>query len=511
MDKDINVLRSRLRDSIDVGRAKRIQDLTRVLLAVKPTHYDMQGQPQGNGATTSGWSHFEPWRPSGKSYDRLNYLQNMLRIITAQTRAIDLNPQWINTEDELVATGRAEWWKWRAHGMDGLGGWKTDLDHCFADFAALGEGYVRLGLAKGAHGMATTVSHVHPLNLMTAPYAKYSNESPWVCFSTVYSVEEASERFPNFDFEAEAEASYHRTGIRTEGCRIVEYYDRASREGAVSYAAFADEVDGKVIDQGENPFGDVLPYQAFLGFIPSGSDQPIGLVATCQYVQRELERIDDDFRKKSQRDNLLGIPPELFNREDLEAYADGRRPEFLRLDAQYLNKTEDPSRHIVTVPRNGENADQKERRQELVSILQQLSGVSSLDMGTITGNQVTATEVSQVANRSQSQISYYAREFARGMQELAAKVGSIARDHDTDPFCVNVNGVPVWFNAGDVRLSSKVLFDGSLTAVLGDEDLILTDVNEKRDREGAKWLQVLQVTGQPLAWQKYLESQGIRG
>ena len=104
----------------------------------------------------------------------MNHIQNNLRILTAQTRAIDVAPQWVNTADDIVARARAEWWKWRSHGMDGLGGWKTDLDNAFSDFAALGEGYLRAGLTKGEKGNAVTVTHYHPLNILLDPYAKYS-------------------------------------------------------------------------------------------------------------------------------------------------------------------------------------------------------------------------------------------------------------------------------------------------------------------------------------------------
>ncbi len=395
--------------------------------------------------------------------------------------------------------------------MDGLGGWKTDLDNAFADFAALGEGYLRAGVVQGESGNAATITHYHPLNILLDPYAKYSNESRWVCFSTVFSKEEALEKFPKFDFDEHVAAHYQKTGVMLGGVRILEYFGRKSASSDfASYCAIAGGLSGQVILEEDNPFGDVLPYQAFLGFIPSGSDVPVGMVASCLYVQSELNRIDDDFRKKSQRDNLLGLPPELFNKDDLAAYGDGKRPEFLRLDAQYLNKSDDPSRHIVTVPRNGENPDQKERRQELFGMMQQLSGVSSLDMGQISGNDATATEVAQVASRGQAQVSYYSREFSRGIQELAVKVGKIAKSFDTEPFCFNMDGTPIWFNREDERLTSKKLFDGPLNVVIGDDELIMTDINSRRTREGQKWLQIYGVSQAPEAWRQYLISQGIK-
>lgn len=518
-DKSGTKLQAYLGQCIDPYRNQRLLQATRHLLALR---HD-EGEPRDDlaeynklvaesiGNAGSEWGHYDPFRPSIREYSRMNLIQNNLRILTAQTRAIDVAPQWVNTADDIVARARAEWWKWRSHGMDGLGGWKTDFDNAFSDFAALGEGYLRAGLTKGEKGNAVTVTHYHPLNIMLDPYAKYSNESRWVCFSTVYGREEAAERFPKFDFDAHVSAQYQRTGMTVDGVRIIEYFARKSVDSDMpSYCAMAGYLSGEVIDEDDNPFGDVLPYQSFLGFIPSGSDMPIGMVASCLYVQSELTRIDDDYRKKSERENLLGLPPELFNKDDLAAYADGKRPEFLRLDAQYLNKTDDPARHIITVPRNGENVDQKQRRQELFGMMQMLSGVSSLDMGQISGNDATATEIAQVAARGQSQVSFYSREFARGVQELAVKAAKIAKKFDTDPFCVNMDGVPIWYNSGDRRLTSQTLFDGPLNVVIGDEDLIMTDVNSKRMKEGQKWLQIFGVSQSPEAWRQYLLSQGIK-
>ena len=507
-----------LQMSVDAPRRYRLAEFTRNLLAIQTQDSkDVDGIMEYNQAVASSlaakgssWPHYEAYRPALREAIRLNHLQNNLRILTAQTRAIDVVPQWVNTPDDITSTARASWWAWRSQGMDSQGGWKTDLDNAFCDFAALGEGYLRIGLVDANDGAVVTVTHYHPLNVMLDPYAKYVNESRWVCFSTVMSKEECEDRFPDFDYDAHA-AQYQRLGVQLQGARIIEYFARPDKDdkNEITYMAIAQSLGGEIIEKGQNP-NDDLPLQAFLGFIPSGSDIPIGMVASTIYAQRELDMMDTDAKKKSQRDNLLGIPPDMFDKDDLQSYADGNRPEFMRLDENYMNKNPEPQKGLVTVPRNGENEDQKARREEYLNMMQQLSGVSSLDMGQISGNDATATEVSQVAARGQQQISFYSREFSRGIQELAPKVGKFAKKFDTAPFCVNFDGVPVWFNGKDKRLTSKKLFDGPLNCVIGDEDLIMTDVNSKRMKEGQKWLTVFQISQAPEAWRQYLLSQGIK-
>lgn len=515
-------LQTMLQSAIDQPRRLRLIQLTRALLALPdddtPTRVDNDQIDEYNrgvqttlNATGGVWSHYEPYRPSVREFSRINYIQNNLRILTAQTRTVDVCPQWVNTPTDSIEEARSAWWQWRSQGMDGLGGWKLDLDNAFSDFAGLGEGYLRCGVIDGAKGDACTVTHYHPLNVLLDPYAKYPGESRWVCFSTIMSKEESECRFPKFDYDEYTTQHYKRYGIQLEGVRIVEYFGRKNlNSNWKGFTAFAGGIDGQIIEEGDNPFGDMLPYQAFVGFIPSGTDQPIGMVAACLYIQRELDRMDDDARKKSMRDNLLGLLPSLFNKDDLKSYADGNRPEFLRLDEQAFNKIPDVSKALFSVPRNGENADQKERRQELFGVMQQLSGVTSLDMGQVSNTDTTATEVNQAASRSQAQVSYYSLEFARGMQDLASKVGAIAKKYDTDPFCVNSDGIPIWFNSDDKRLTSKAIFDGPLNCVIGSEDLLMTDVNNKRARDGAKWLQILQISQAPEAWKRYLLSQGIK-
>ena len=505
--------------SVDASRRARLAQYTRELLALRIEDTDdVDGIMQYNQAVASSlaakgstWPHYEAYRPSLREALRLNHLQNNLRLLVAQTRAIDVVPQWTNTQDDLMSLARSEWWKWHSQGMDGLGGWKTDVDNAFSDFAALGEGYLRAGVIDAEKGQTITVTHYHPLNVLMDPYAKYTNESRWVAFSTIYGKEEAEDRFPEFDFDEYQASVYQRMGVMLQGVRIIEYFGRKSlSDDEPSYLAMAGHLSGPVMKESDNPFGDVLPYQSFLGFIPSGSDIPVGMVHLSVYVQRELDRIDQDAKKKSQRDNLLGLPPDAFNKDDLQSYADGNRPEFLRLDESYLTRFPDVQKQIVTVPRNGENEDQKQRRAELMSLLQQLSGVSTLDMGVLSEHDNTATEINQVAARGSQQVSNYSREFSRGIAELAVKVGTLARQYDTAPFCMNMDGVPVWWNSKDNRLTSKVLFDGALNVVIGDEDLIMTDVNAKRQREGAKWLSIYNVSQSPEAWRQYLLSQGIK-
>ena len=506
-------IRDYLQQSVDTKRRARLIDFTQELLQLSDLEAKLLPAglaPGTNGSGSGMFPHFEPIRPNLLDHRRVNYIQNNLRLLVAQTRAIDVVPTWTNTDADIISEARRQWWEWRAKGLDGLGGWKQDIDGAFGDFAALGEGYLRAGMVEADSYSASTVIHYHPLNVMFDPYAKYPDESNWVVFSTVYGRIEAEAKFKNFDYEKYLSRQYQKTGIKLEGVRILEYFCKPGYEKKhASYIAFAEGLDGDIIEEDDNPFG-IVPVGCFNGFIPSGSDVPVGMVAATAYIQDELERMDDDSRKKSQRDNLLGLDPSIFEKESLKAYADGLRPEFLKLDGDKLVTVENLSKHILTVPRNGENADQKERRQEMAMLMSMLAGIPVWNSGQSMSGGITATESNQIADRSAAQISHYSREFARGMQMFAPKVATIAEKFDTAPFCVADNNTPVWYNSGDERLTSATIFAGAKTCVIGDEMLIQTDVNAKQQREAAKWLGVFQISQAPKAWEQYLLALGIK-
>ena len=91
------------------------------------------------------------------------------------------------------------------------------------------------------------------------------------------------------------------------------------------------------------------------------------------------------------------------------------------------------------------------------------------------------------------------------------KLGKAARDYDNAPFMAVINGAPISFNdPNNPMLTSKVVWSGALTAVIGEEDLVKTDVNQKKDKEIAKLQLWYQMTQSPEALIKLGEAMGIK-
>src|SRR5574343_474198 len=162
---ELQELREYLRDSIDPYRRNRIMALTRRFLAISQTDqsdttvgdnsYDYNALVSQSFAQAGGtvWPHYEAFRPSLREFSKINLLQNALRKLTEQARTIDLVPQWVNCDEDIIAEARRQWYIWRAQGSnDGLGDWSTDLNNVYNDYASLGEGYLRLGLTEANKG-----------------------------------------------------------------------------------------------------------------------------------------------------------------------------------------------------------------------------------------------------------------------------------------------------------------------------------------------------------------------
>jgi len=131
--------------------------------------------------------------------------------------------------------------------------------------------------------------------------------------------------------------------------------------------------------------------------------------------------------------------------------------------------------------------------------------------GVVNTENRTATEVNQVAQQTAAQTAFLSREWARAMQSFYPKIGHAAKMYDTAPFYVTYGNITVAFNEdGDNQTTSKVVWDGILQAVIGEEDLIKTDVNLKRQQEMMKHLQTYQLNQNPETFKEYLKAAGYK-
>ena len=454
----------------------------------------------GSGAQASTFGVYDLITRSPEAYMRSNPILNNLRITLAQTRAVDLVPEWTGLQsDGIISVARKAWWQQRAQGIDGYGGWKDDLDRAYMDFAALGIGCLRIGVCEYQDGNRISPRYISPLNVMTDPYSASMDESRMCSFVTIMGLEEASERFPVYDFDKPNAKQTYMTldGITTEGVQIVEYYHVRDKDDAPGYVAFLNDDKGDVIEKSDNPFK-FLPLGTFLNFQPPGASMPIGLVEMQVYDSREIQSEEEEIRRKSKRDAQIALHPSLIHPDDLQAIADGEDPRYIRLqdDPALIQAGGQPIMEVPRVPINQDRFAWLRMRQQSID---EKSGIGANAAGALTPAGTTATEIESINSRLGAQASFLSREFSRGYQSFAVKLGRAAAMYDTAPFVVTFQNTPIAFNSQFRSLTSKEIWSGPLNAVIGEEDLMLTDVNHKKDKAIAKAQMWLTAVSSPAA------------
>jgi hypothetical protein len=508
----IKGIRQCLRDSVNTTKRAHLRKMQLHLLGFDPDvtdnnslafkHNDryIKENLGGLSGSSNGFGTYDLITRTPDAYLRSNPILNNLRITLAQTRAVDLVPDWKGIPtDGIIATARKAWWEQRAQGIDGYGGWKDDLDRAFMDFAAIGMGFLRIGVCEYEDGDRVSPRYISPLNVMLDPYAPSMDESGMCSFITVMGLEEAEERFPDYDFDKpNAKQTYmSMEGVTTEGVQVVEYYHINDKDDAPGYVAFLNDDRGEVIEQSDNPFK-FLPLGTFINFQPPGASMPVGLVEMQVYDAQEIQREEEEIRRKAKRDAQLAIHPALIHPDDLQAIADGEDPRYIRLqdDPALIQAGGTP---IMEVPRVAVNQDRFAWLNMRQQSIDEKSGIGANAAGSPTDQGTTATEVNSINARLGAQSSFLSREFSRGYQSFAVKLGRAAAMYDTAPFVMNFQNTPIEFNGKVRELTSKAVWSGALNAVIGEEDLLLTDVNQKKDKAIAKAQMWLQAVSSPAA------------
>jgi hypothetical protein len=508
MKDNFSELQKMLAESYPKARYQHLRKLQMTLLGFDDKFSESFADTSEKGYR---FTHYAGLTRGAAQYQRANRILNNIRILCAQTRAVEIVPEWVNVADDMVGEARRAWWMQRAQGIGGYGGWKDDLDRAFMDFAALGLGVLRLCVQESANGDRACAKYRNPLHVLTDPYAMSPEESEWVVDADIWGLEAAKERFPKFDFSRYLDTYFSNDDSTLQGVRILEYYCKNPKKGMPGYMAIAQDLEGEVIEFGENPFGNLLPFGFFMNFQPPGASFPIGLVEMQSYAARRIEQIDELVKVYAERGTQVAVDPELLDADAWKRMRDGENPRYVALHAEKVQLMASQGRQpFMQIPRDTAPNDLYQERGMWEQFLRESSGVSSAMAGIVSPERRTATEITQVANQSAAQTAFLSREFARGLQNFASKMGEAAKRYDQAPFYVVVDGLTVEFNRDDRRLSSAVIWDGSLTAIVGESDLIKTDVNAKRQMEGGKWMQIFQLTQSPEALKQWMISQDIK-
>lgn len=521
-------IRNRIRESIQTQWVQELRTLEYRLLGFSDEEAAEAGWtlPVGGFTTNIGLAN-----GSGGEiplYDRIiqtqdqyltrpNPILNNLRIMVAQTRAVELTPEWrgLNLDEQDLV--RRDWWKQRALGQDGTGGWKMALDRAFMDFVALGIGYLRIGVVESMDGARVCAQYSDPKSTILDAYADSFDDAEFVCFTKQVDLEYAKRLYPKSAAELEncAQTYMSYTGSARRGVRLCEYYSVSGDTKEPGWVVFAGDLSGPVLKSGDNDFG-FLPVGIFPNYVPPASAFPVGLVQMQAYQAREIVREELRMGEMTDREQQLVVMASLLDPETWQRMEDGENPRYVPFNEEALSATLEKMRDLgisspfMEIPRVPVSADHYNRISYLQSQLDETSGVGANAAGTPIQGNATATEVASINARQGAQMAFFSREWARGYANFACKIGKAAKMFDTAPFTAVVMDRGIQFNEDNPLLTSEVVWDGPLIAHIGEEELMKTDINAKQDREVVKALQWAQLTGSPESLKRVADAMGYR-
>ena len=518
MKDSLTAYRQLLKDSVQPLQYEELRERERTLLGFpfeQPTETKGVFSSTVNG--TSDFPYYDRLIRGREQYMRPNPMLNNLRILVAQTRAVEITPDWQGTETDLQSEIRKAWWRQRAQGIDGYGGWKDDLDRAFMDFVSLGLGYLRIGVLEFEDGARVSAKYLRPYDVVLDPYAESYEEARYVAFASIVSLEYAKERYPNIkDIETYAESYASVWGTPTKGVRIIECYTVGWEDlGGPSYVTFIRDFDGPIAEEGDNPFG-FLPIATFAGLRPCSLALPMGLVELQAHDAQRIIEEEERIAEIADREQQLIVFASMLDPDVWQRLKNGENPRYIAANEEKLMSLlqqmaaaglKSPVFPLERVPVSQDHYAQLSYYNQQID---EKSGVGANASGQAIQGSATATEVQSINARLGAQTQFLSREFARAYSAFACKVGKAAKLFDTAPFTAVVEGIPVSFNDGDPMRSAEVVWDGPLIATIGEEELIRTDINARQERELQKALTWFQLTQNPKSLERIAIAMGFK-
>jgi len=245
------------------------------------------------------------------------------------------------------------------------------------DFAGLGTACLRVRVREDGDYACVGPVWRNPLHVGFDPFVADPNESKWFWDADIWSVEQAEERFPDFDFDASAEQYLTHDGVMAKGVIIIEYFASAPEKGYPGYVAFLKDFDGDVIEWGDNPF-EKGSHHIINNFTPPGAQYPVGLIPMQSCAVQRIDELDNQVKTYADRGSQLVVDHELLNAEDWKKIQQGQHPEYVAFGDAWNESARAAGRvPFMLVERSQVPAALWQERQFWEQYLRASSGVSS--------------------------------------------------------------------------------------------------------------------------------------
>lgn len=414
-------------------------------------------------------------------------IMQALYIAISRMRSSEATADWPQV-DKFTSESRKQAFLERAR-PDADGEWNEEITQGFEDGYQLGRGGVQVGVLTDRETGLQRVSMNH--RAATATIGDRNQRNPtkgeYIGFIHQMPAAQASVMFGR-DF-VERHVTQQRGSMPGPERHIVpvcEYYSLGYGGGEPTHCFVPGGLEEDPVMVGANPFGRLIPHAWFVGFLPSGLREPVGLIDMQIQSQAALNELEAHVRRRVNQKDFLFIDPSQLHAEDvkdLEGLVGG--------NVKVIRTKLPQGRGIEYI----KAPDLSRATQMLIEMVErqyaQDSGLSEVDRSVQSSGQRTKFEVSQLVQRSDSNraaVLFQTTNYLRRVIEMTMLVGGM---YDRAPLPIDVFGHNVLINdPEDPAMSFESMMSEKSRAVVTSDALTADDDRSKRDsRKGdLSWL-----------------------
>ena len=407
---------------------------------------------------------------------RLRDTANACTLMQAKLRPANIKPEYIDIESPIFAEARTGFFSKRCTGTASIPGYTEAFSSACFDMLVCGMGFVQLGTKtnKATGKKYTTLKRHRPLNMLWDPMAPTIGEAEWMCPVHLMSVAEAESYTGLSGLDKHAKTI---TTATTYGSRrvvqVFEYFSYPCNEKETpTRAVIVGSMGSEDYRVEKNEFG-MIPISVFEFLYVDGMEFPQGAI----YLQQHLEIQADAYRKRLKNiadlHAMIALNPDGIDGRDLKtirAAIDGRG----EFPSVFFKKPKLEAEVPAFEAYAG--AEVPKGLMELYELTQRefraISGIDEPSRGGGYENVDTKYEAQLIAQSSGAVTKYGSFKLAIGAQNLFQKFGQFAKQFDTDPVMVPVDGTSVLINDPEnPELSAAALFEQDSSVLVAEEEL----------------------------------------
>lgn len=458
---------------------------------------------KGTGvSTTADWPIFPDIDTDSIDVGIASRTLNVASIMTSRYLSSQIDVEFAGTR-QIDAEVLKEYVRVRASNERGETG--PDFAMAALDGIEFGIGGLEVGMEDGPSGLQRVAVRYHDNTQILVDH-RFINPTRglFIAFMDPLPVEEAEGRYGAKAIEGHTVTMASKNGgHKWEVVPVVTCYTRQTASYGPSRFVYVGGTGSKPIEDGENPFGDLLPGALSIGMVAPGGRYPIGALKRQLPIAEQLKRIDLYYRKRMEMPHVMYIDTQAGDDADVKAFIDRCRRDG---NIFVIRKQMPPGQPVQFFPAPEISVSANVYKQDLERQWNEAADLSDLDRSMALEGNKTKFEAEQLVQRSQRNqggAQWQTTELARRLVDLMLKIGGM---YDREPFVASVFGSDVAINVPGRPESHIARFiDPTKQTLVGRTTLTPVDDRMKREARLRDIATVAQLGGAAVNPQMILE------